>query len=96
MIRDYRFKDIEKYLKKTSQTGEDILNAFDTLSDAAILFAPVVFGPQLLPLLELLEVKDRLSVLGHKVYDAITKKLEPDYIERAEQIQAAYALICYT
>lgn len=96
MIKDYRFKDIEKYLKKSSEAGKAILDTFDMLSDAAILFSPIIFGPQLLPLLELLDVKDRLSSLGHKVYDAITQKLEPDYIERTEQIRAAYALICYT
>lgn len=96
MIKDYHFKDIQNYLKKESELGKDILDAFDTLSDAAILFSPIVFGPQLLPLLELLDVKDRLSSLGHKVYDAITQRIEPDYIDRTEQIRAAYSLICYT
>lgn len=96
MVKDYRFKEIEKYLKKSSETGEEILDAFDMLSEATILFSPIIFGPQLLPLLKLLDVKDRLSTLSHKVYDAITQKLELDYIERAEQIRAAYALISYT
>lgn len=96
MIKDYHFKDIEKYLKKSTDIGEDILDAFDKLSDAAIIFSPIVFGPQFLPLLELLDVKDRLINLGHKVYDFIMQKVELDYIERTEQIHAAYALICYT
>jgi len=28
MIKDYLFKDINKYLKKDAQIGEDILDAF--------------------------------------------------------------------
>lgn len=96
MINDYRFKDIEKYLKKDTNVGKDILDAFEGLSDAAIIFSPVIFGPQFLPMLELLDVKDRLFSLGHKVYDFIAEKVELDYIDRTEQIRAAYALICYT
>lgn len=96
MIKDYRFKDIEKYLKKDSDIGKDILDAFNSLSDAAIIFSPILLGPQFLPLLELLDVKDRLFNLGHKVYDFIAQRTELDYIDRIEQLKAAYALICYT
>lgn len=96
MIQDYRFKDIEKYLKKDTDVGKDILDAFESLSDAAIIFSPILFGPQFLPMLDLLDVKDRLFNLGHKVYDFIAQKIETDYIERTEQMRAAYALICYT
>lgn len=96
MIRDYQFKDIEKYLKKDSEIGKDILEAFESLSNAAIIFSPVMFGVHFLPMLELLDVKDKLFNLGHKVYDFITQKIELDYIDRTEQLRAAYALICYT
>lgn len=96
MIKDYRFKDIEKYLKKDTEVGKEILDAFESLSDAAIIFSPIIFGPQFLPMLELLDVKDRLFSLGHKVYDFIVQKVELDYLDRTEQIRAAYALICYT
>lgn len=96
MIKDYRFKDIEKYLKKDTEVGKEILDAFESLSDAAIIFSPIIFGPQFLPMLELLDVKDRLYELGHKVYDFIAQKVELDYLDRTEQIRAAYALICYT
>ncbi len=96
MVRDYSFEDIKKYLKKDSEIGQDILDAFDSLADAAIIFSPIVFGPQLLPLLNLLDVKDRLMNLGRKVYGAISTKMETDYITRTNQIRAAYALICYT
>ncbi|MDE6708798.1 MAG: hypothetical protein K2K06_12285, partial [Oscillospiraceae bacterium] len=96
MIRDYHFKDIEKYLTSTTDIGKDVLEAFNKLSDAAIIFSPIIFGPQCLPLLELLTVKNKLFDLGHNVYDFIVKKVELDYIKRTEQIQAAYALICYT
>lgn len=61
-----------------------------------MIFSPLVFGAQFLPLLELLDVKDRLFNLGHKVHDFIVQKDELDYIDRMEQIRAAYALICYT
>lgn len=96
MIKDYSFKDIEKYLKKDSEVGNEILDAFNSLADAAIIFTPIVLGPQFLPLLELLDVKDRLFDLGNKVYNYISKKIETDYIDRISQIEAAYALICYT
>lgn len=96
MIRDYRFKDIENYLKKDTEVGKEVLDAFESLSDAAIIFSPIIFGPQFLPMLELLDVKDRLFSLGHKVYDFIAQKVEVDYLDRTEQIRAAYALICYT
>lgn len=96
MIQDYHFKDIEKYLKKDTDIGKDILDAFESLSDAAIIFSPILFGPQFLPMLDLLDVKDRLFDLGHKVYDFIARRIEMDYIDRTEQMKAAYALICYT
>ena len=96
MIKDYSFKEIKKYLKKDATIGTDILNAFDSLTDAAIIFTPIAFGVQFLPLLELLEVKGKLFELGHKVYDSIANKIETNYIDRTEQIKAAYALICYT
>ena len=96
IIKDYKFKDIEKYLKKDSNVGKDIIEAFKHLSDAAIIFAPIILGPKFLILLDLLEVKDKLFDLGHKVYNFIAEKNENDYLERMEQIRAAYALICYT
>lgn len=96
MIRDYRFKDIENYLKKDTESGKEVLDAFESLTDAAIIFSPIIFGSQFLPLLELLDVKDRLFNLGHKVYAFIAQKIELDYLDRVEQIRAAYALICYT
>lgn len=96
MVKDYRFKDIEKYLKKDAEVGKEILDAFESLSDAAIIFSPIIFGPQFLPMLELLDVKDRLFNIGNKVYDFIAQKVELDYLDRTEQIRAAYALICYT
>jgi len=96
MIKDYRFKDIEKYLKKDAQIGEDILDAFSKLADATIIFSPIAFGSQLLPFWGLLDVKDRLVGLGKTVVGFISSKQEADYVERTEQIRAAYALICYT
>ncbi len=96
MIRDYQFKNIEKYLKKDSKVGKDILDAFGYLTDAAIIFTPIVFGPKLLPLLGILDVKDKLVNIGHIIHDAIINRVETNYLDRMEQISAAYALICYT
>lgn len=95
-MKDYSFKDIEKYLKKDKDVGEDILNAFENLSDAAIIFSPIILGPQFLVMLELLDVKDKLCALGRKVCNFIAQKKEKDYVNRTEQMKAAYALICYT
>ena len=44
IIKDYKFKDIEKYLKKDSNVGKDIIEAFKHLSDAAIIFAPIILS----------------------------------------------------
>lgn len=96
MIHDYHFRDIEKYLKKDSEVGADILDTFESLSDAAIIFSPILIGPEMLPLLEILDVKDRLFQLGRKVYNAIIGRVEVNYLARMEQLKAAYALICYT
>ncbi len=95
-MKDCQFKDIEKYLKKDATIGKDILDAFESLSDAAIVFSPIVFGPQATSLFQLLDVKDRLFQLGNKVLDYITKQKETDYISRTEQLRVAYSLIGYT
>ncbi len=96
MIKDYKFTDIEKYLKSDKDIGKDILEAFERLFEVAVLFCPVVHGISIVPLLEILEVKNKVFDLGHKVYDYVTEKNQSDYIARAEQIKVAYALICYT
>lgn len=94
MIKDFHFKDIRTYLEKQNDTA--ILDAFDKLADAAIIFTPMLFGPQFLPLLELLEVKDKLVGLGKSVVGFIASKQEPDCVMRFEQMKVAYALICFT
>lgn len=94
MIKEFSFKNLRKYLEKDS--NNKILEAFDKITEAAIIFSPVVFGIQFLPLLELLEVKNCLVSLGKSIVDYIASKKNPDYIKRFEQIQYAYSLICYT
>ena len=96
MIKQYQFKRIEKYLKKDFEIGHDILDAFHSLFSAAIIFSPFVFGPQFISLFSLLEVNNNLFELGHKVCDYISSKVEPNYLDRLEQLEASYALICYT
>ena len=46
MIEDYKFKNIEKYLKKDSGVGKDILDAFSTLTEAAIVSARLFCRPE--------------------------------------------------
>lgn len=94
MIKDIRFKDLRKYLEKDNNC--EVLDAFDKLADAAMIFAPMAFGPQFMPLLELLDVKDRVVELGKTVVNFISSKREPEYMERLEQLRTAYSLICYT
>ena len=94
MIKDFSFSDIRKFLEKEKNTA--VLDAFDKLADAALIFSPIFLGAQFLPIIELLDVKDRLFGLGRTVIDFITSRQEPDYIERSEQLKAAYSLICYT
>ena len=43
MIKDYKFKNIEKYLKKDVEIGHEILDIFSSLTDAAIIFSPIIF-----------------------------------------------------
>ena len=61
IIKDYKFKDIEKYLKKDSNVGKDIIEAFKHLSDAAIIFAPIILGP-------------KLDVYKRQVYHSMNRK----------------------
>jgi adenylate kinase family enzyme len=95
MIKDFSFNDIKKYLEKEN-ADIDILDTFDKLADAAIIFMPLIFGPQFLPLLGLLDVKDRLVNLGKNIIEFIASRQKTDYISRAEQIKVAYALISFT
>jgi hypothetical protein len=94
MVKDFCFKDIRTYLEK--KKDNNILDSFDKLADAAIIFAPIVLGPQFLPLLGLLDVKDRLFDLGRNILGFIVSEEEPDYILRAEKIKVAYAFISFT
>ncbi len=96
MVKEYHFRDIEKYLKKDTDRGAEVFDAINTLADVAIIFGPIIGGAQFLPLLGLLDVKDRILSLGRTVFNSITSRVEKDYIDRAEQIRAAYALISFT
>ena len=94
MIKEFNFNDIKKYLEKENDTA--ILDAFDKLADVAIIFSPMIFGANFLPLLDLLDVKDRMVDVGRYIINFISSKQKTDYIQRAEQIKIAYALIAYT
>ena len=97
MIKDYRFSDVKKYLKTNSDIGNDILDTFDNLFSVAILaISPMIEGDSLSSMVNLLETKDKLFDTSKKIYNKIVKKLEPNYLERMEQIKAAYSLIYYT
>lgn len=95
MIKNFRFKDIKSFLEEEN-IGVEILDKFDKLFDAAIIFTPIALGPAYLPLLTCLEVKDRLVNIGKSILESINSICKPDYVTRAQQIKYAYALIVYT
>ena len=95
MIKNFRFKDIKSFLEEENIDVE-ILDKFDKLFDAAIIFTPIALGPAYLPLLTCLEVKDRLVNIGKSILESINSICKPDYVTRAQQIKYAYALIVYT
>ena len=95
MIKNFRFKDIKSFLEEEN-IGVEILDKFDKLFDAAIIFTPIALGPAYLPLLSCLEVKDRLVSIGKSILESINSICKPDYVTRVQQIKYAYALIVYT
>ena len=94
MVSEFKFKEVRAYLEK--KDGAEIIDAFDQLADVALLFTPIVFGIQFSPILELLDIKDRLFNLGRSVVSFIAKQTEPTYVERVEQIKFAYGMIGFT
>lgn len=90
------FKALKEYLEKPGKAGKDVLEAFDCLADAAIIFSPAFWGPQCSLFLDALDAKDRLFKMANKVYDFITDFAQPDYITRANQLRTAYALVFVT
>lgn len=55
-----------------------------------------MFGPSFLPLLELLDIKDRMVDVGRTIIKFIASKPKTEYIQRTEQIKISYSLIVYT
>lgn len=92
MKRDFSFSEVKKYLENKS-ASESILDGFSTFSDVAIIFTPIVFGPQFLPLLEMLDIKDRLIEAGKKLLSFIKSQTAPDYKEKMQQIDSAYVTL---
>lgn len=90
------FNELKNYLKGPCEAGNEILDAFECLTDAAIIFCPTVLGPQFLPLLGVLDVKDRLFNMSRKVLDFMTDRIKPDCKTKMEQLKYAYALISVT
>ena len=95
MKRDFSFAEVKKYLENKS-AAESILDGFSTFSDVAIIFTPIVFGPQFLPLLEVLDAKDRLVEAGKKLLSFIESQTAPDYKEKMQQIDSAYVTLSLT
>lgn len=95
MIKNFHFKDIKSFLEEEN-IGVEILDKFDKLFDAAVIFTPFVCGMDYLPILSILEVKDRLVNIGKSILESINSIHKPDYVTREEQIKCAYTLIVYT
>lgn len=96
MIKEFHFKDVEKYLRKYADDNDKIIQVFSELTSAAVVFSSIALGPEYLPLLEILDVSDKLCGLGKTVINFISDKIEPDYLGRLEQLKVAYGLIYYT
>ena len=94
MLNDFRFMTVKKYLEK--KNDPEILEIFNQLADAAIIFTPLVFGAHFLPIWGLLAVKDKLVNIGKSIVMFVSKQTEDTYVERAEQIKIAYSVICFT
>lgn len=95
MTRNFSFDEVKKYLKNKS-ASESILDGFSTFADVAIIFTPIVFGPQFLGLIGALDVKDRLFDAGKKVLTFIENQTAPDYKDRMQQIDSAYFMLTLT
>ena len=95
MIRNYSFSDVKKYLENRN-ADTSVLDGFNSFLDVSIIFTPIVFGPQFLPLLEVLDVKDRLVEAGKNVLQFIKNQTAPDYKEKMQQIDSAYVTLYLT
>lgn len=95
MIRNFKFEDVKRYLENKS-AAESILEGFSTFADVALIFTPIVLGPQFLPLLEVLDAKDRLVDAGKKILSFIGSQTAPNYKEKMRQIDSAYITLSLT
>ena len=95
MTRNFSFSEVKKYLENKN-AGDSVLEGFSTFADVAIIFTPIVFGPQFLPLLEVLDVKDRLVEAGKKLLSFIKSQTAPNYKEKMHQIDSAYVTLALT
>lgn len=95
MKRNFSFNNVKKYLENKRST-KAILEGFSAFADVAIIFTPIVFGPQFLFLLEALDIKDRLFEAGKKLLSFVESQTAPNYKERMCQIDTAYVVLTLT
>ena len=95
MTRNFSFSEVKKYLENKS-AAKSILEGFSTFADVSIIFSPIILGPQFLPLLEVLDAKDRLVEAGKKLLSFIETQTAPDYKEKMQQIDSAYVTLSLT
>jgi hypothetical protein len=93
MLNDLTFKNVCKFLKKDDGA---LIDKVDKLSGVAILFSPLVLGPQAASALGLLGAKNELTKLSKSLLESLTSKKESNYLARMERMQIAYGLICIT
>ncbi|WP_425801736.1 NACHT domain-containing protein [Desulfitobacterium sp. Sab5] len=93
MIKDLKFKEVCNLLKKDDGTLIDLV---DKLMGAAIVFSPIIIGPEALPILGLLATKNELTKIGKSLLEKYTSKKDSDYIARMKRMEVAYGLICFT
>lgn len=75
---------------------EDLLDAFNLISGAAIALSPLAFGPAGAALWPLLEPKNDLIDAAKTAIRKLTKSQPSDYVDQARRFAAANTLLTYT
>ena len=76
--------------------GESLFDSVDMLISAVIIVSPLAAGPAALPLLVLIEPKNKLVEIVKTTIKKITVPKAGDYLDRAARMSAANCLITFT
>ncbi len=96
MELDITFKSICQFIKTDGKDDSQIVEAVDSLLGVSIVCAPAILGPAGLAVLPLLAAKNELTKLGQRLFRAVTKNNDRNYLARLRRMQAAHGLLVYT